>query len=37
MFHFSGSTYCLVFRSEVKLDFDLHGQEKKLGIKAENI
>jgi phosphatidylserine decarboxylase len=37
MFHFGGSTYCLVFRPGVKLDFDLHGQEKKLGIQAENI
>jgi phosphatidylserine decarboxylase len=37
MFHFGGSTYCLVFRPEVKLEFDLHGQEKKVGVQAENI
>lgn len=37
MFHFGGSTYCLVFRLEVKLEFYLHGQEKKTGITAENI
>ncbi len=27
MFHFGGSTHCLVFRPEVKLDFDLYDQE----------
>jgi phosphatidylserine decarboxylase len=37
MFHFGGSTYCLVFRSEVKLKFDLQGQEGKMGTKAKNI
>lgn len=37
MFHFGGLTYCLVFRPEVKLEFDLHGQENKTGITAENI
>ena len=37
MFHFGGSTYCLVFRPEVKLEFDLYGQENKLGVHAENI
>ena len=37
MFHFGGSTYCLVFRKETRLKFDLHGQEGKVGIKAENI
>jgi phosphatidylserine decarboxylase len=37
MFHFGGSTYCLVFRPEVKLEFDLHEQEHKTGIQAENI
>jgi phosphatidylserine decarboxylase len=26
MFHFGGSTHCLVFRPGVKLDFDLYGQ-----------
>lgn len=25
-FHFGGSTHCLIFRPEVKLEFDLHGQ-----------
>jgi phosphatidylserine decarboxylase len=25
MFHFGGSTHCLIFRPGVKLDFDLHG------------
>jgi phosphatidylserine decarboxylase len=25
MFHFGGSTHCLIFRPEVKVDFDLHG------------
>lgn len=35
MFHFGGSTHCLVFRPEVKLEFDLHGQ--KLGLGSGNI
>lgn len=26
MFHFGGSTHALIFRPQVKLDFDLHGQ-----------
>jgi phosphatidylserine decarboxylase len=26
MFHFGGSTHCLMFRPGVRLDFDLHGQ-----------
>ena len=26
MFHFGGSTHCLIFRPGVDLDFDLHGQ-----------
>jgi phosphatidylserine decarboxylase len=26
MFHFGGSTHCLVFRPETRLDFDLRGQ-----------
>jgi phosphatidylserine decarboxylase len=30
MFHFGGSTHCLFFRPEVKLDFDLHGQKPSL-------
>lgn len=35
MFHFGGSTHCLIFRPEVKLKFDLHGQ--KTGLEAKNI
>lgn len=35
MFHFGGSTHCLVFRPGVRLDFDLHGQ--KPGLHASNI
>lgn len=27
MFHFGGSTHCLLFRPGVKLDFDLHGMK----------
>ncbi len=30
MFHFGGSTHCLIFRPEVRLDFDLHGQQPSL-------
>ena len=30
MFHYGGSTYCLTFRSGVKVDFDLHGQTPSL-------
>jgi phosphatidylserine decarboxylase len=30
MFHFGGSTHCLIFRPEVKLDFDMHGQTPSL-------
>jgi phosphatidylserine decarboxylase len=26
MFHFGGSTHCLMFRPGVRLDFDFHGQ-----------
>lgn len=26
-FHFGGSTHCLIFRPDVKLEFDLHGQK----------
>jgi phosphatidylserine decarboxylase len=25
MFHFGGSSHCLIFRPEVQLEFDLHG------------
>jgi len=34
-FHFGGSTHCLIFRPQVKLKFDLHGQSP--GLKSENI
>ena len=27
MFHFGGSTHCLIFRPEVHLEFDRHGQK----------
>ena len=30
IFHYGGSTYCLIFRSGVKVDFDLHGQTPSL-------
>lgn len=35
MFHFGGSTHCLLFRPGVKLEFDHHGQ--KPGLEAKNI
>ncbi|XP_065903153.1 uncharacterized protein [Dysidea avara] len=35
MFHFGGSTHCLIFRPGVKLDFDFHGQTP--GDKAKDI
>ncbi len=35
MFHFGGSTHCLIFRPEVKLDFDLRGQTP--GVHSANI
>lgn len=35
MFHFGGSTHCLIFRPEVNLEFDLHGQTP--GLHSENI
>jgi len=35
MFHFGGSTHCLIFRPEVHLDFDLHGQTP--GVHSSNI
>lgn len=35
MFHFGGSTHCLIFRPEVNLEFDLHGQIP--GLHSENI
>ncbi|MDP2721120.1 MAG: phosphatidylserine decarboxylase family protein [Bacteroidales bacterium] len=35
MFHFGGSTHCLIFRPEVNLEFDMHGQ--KPGLDSDNI
>ncbi len=35
MFHFGGSTHCLLFRPGVNLQFDLHGQ--KPGLESGNI
>jgi phosphatidylserine decarboxylase len=35
MFHFGGSTHCLLFRPGVNLEFDLHGQTP--GLSAGNI
>ncbi len=35
MFHFGGSTHCLIFGPHVKLEFDLHGQ--KPGLDSGNI
>lgn len=35
MFHFGGSTHCLIFRPEVRIVFDLHGQ--KPGLNSSNI
>jgi phosphatidylserine decarboxylase len=35
MFHFGGSTHCLIFRPGVKLEFEHHGQ--KPGLHAKNI
>lgn len=35
MFHYGGSTHCLIFRSSVKLEFDHHGQ--KPGLLSEKI
>jgi phosphatidylserine decarboxylase len=35
MFHFGGSTHCLMFRPGVRLDFDLHGQTP--GLTSSNI
>lgn len=35
MFHFGGSTHCLIFRPGVELMFDLHGQ--KPGLNSSNI
>jgi len=35
MFHFGGSTHCLIFRPNVNLKFDLHGQSP--GLHSANI
>lgn len=35
MFHFGGSTHCLIFRPGVNLEFDHHGQ--KPGLNSQNI
>ena len=35
MFHFGGSTHCLIFRPDVNLEFDFQGQEP--GLEAERI
>ncbi|MEI3039654.1 MAG: phosphatidylserine decarboxylase family protein [Victivallales bacterium] len=35
MFHFGGSTYCLIFGPHVNIEFDLHGQ--KPGLESSNI
>jgi phosphatidylserine decarboxylase len=35
MFHFGGSTHCLIFGPDVKVNFDLHGQQS--GHHAHNI
>ncbi len=35
MFHFGGSTHCLIFGPQVKLEFDFHGQ--KPGLNSKNI
>jgi phosphatidylserine decarboxylase len=35
VFHYGGSTHCLIFRPEVRLEFDHHGQ--KPGLRAQPI
>jgi phosphatidylserine decarboxylase len=35
MFHFGGSTHTLIFRPQVDLELDLHGQTP--GLHSENI
>jgi phosphatidylserine decarboxylase len=35
MFHYGGSTHCLLFRPQVQLEFDHHGQ--RCGLHAHNI
>lgn len=35
MFHFGGSTHCVIYRPGVKVKFDLHGQQP--GLHSKNI
>jgi phosphatidylserine decarboxylase len=35
MFHYGGSTHCLIFRPGVNVEFDLHGQTP--GLQSKNI
>ncbi len=35
MFHFGGSTHCLIFQPHIKLDFHLHGETP--GLHSDNI
>ena len=35
MFHYGGSTYCMILRPGVKLEFDLRGQTP--GLESKNI
>jgi phosphatidylserine decarboxylase len=35
MFHFGGSTHCLLFRKDANIQFDTHGQEP--GLEAQNV
>lgn len=35
IFHFGGSTYCLIFDPKVNIEFDLHGQTP--GVESSNI
>ncbi len=35
MFHFGGSTHCLIFQPQVKLEFDMQGQTP--GLDSDNI
>jgi phosphatidylserine decarboxylase len=37
MFHFGGSTHCLIFRPGVNLQFDLHHHDQKPGLHSKNI
>ena len=37
MFHYGGSTYCLIFRSGVKVDFELYGIKPGLNSKSIHI